>query len=169
MGKTKNVYWKVDIFHLIIFLTVSLYVCLSACLSIYLHLFVGLGRFLLTEGSARRKATTWIQNGKIQVRSGQVRSVYDWRSVSLSVLVSSPISGSWPDINYVVKVTVLSIGGRPLWREVGSVFCHSQSLSQFSVCTYITKTMYKSWKWFIYNMYKASVSPGSVQHIKPYC
>jgi hypothetical protein len=41
----------------------------------------------------------------------QVRSVYDWRSVSQSVLVSNPIWGSWPDINFVKKVTVLSIGG----------------------------------------------------------
>jgi hypothetical protein len=43
--------------------------------------------------------------------TGQVRSGYNWRSVSRSVLVSSPIWGSWPDINYVLKVTVLSIGG----------------------------------------------------------
>jgi hypothetical protein len=30
--------------------------------------------------------------------------------------------------------------GRPLWREVGSVVCHSQSLSQVSVYTYIKIT-----------------------------
>jgi hypothetical protein len=50
----------------------------------------------------------------------------DWRSVSLSVLVSSPVRGSWPDISYSLTVTILSVGGgRPLWREGGSVFCQS--------------------------------------------
>jgi hypothetical protein len=45
-----------------------------------------------------------------------------WRSVSLSVLASSPVRGSWPDINYCLTVTFLSLGGRPLWRE-GAVVC----------------------------------------------
>jgi hypothetical protein len=38
----------------------------------------------------------------------------DGRSVSLSVLVSSPVWGSRPDISYCLTVTVLSLGGRPL-------------------------------------------------------
>jgi hypothetical protein len=46
----------------------------------------------------------------------------DWRSVSLSVLVSSPVRGSWPDISYYLTVTVFFLGRRPLWRESGSVF-----------------------------------------------
>jgi hypothetical protein len=36
--------------------------------------------------------------------------------------------------------------GRPLWREVGSVICHSQSLSPLSVFTYINKIMYKNFR-----------------------
>jgi hypothetical protein len=51
----------------------------------------------------------------------------DWRSVSLSTLVSSPVWGSWPDISYCLTVTLLSLGGRPLWREDGSVVCQSVS------------------------------------------
>jgi hypothetical protein len=38
---------------------------------------------------------------------------YDWRSVSLSVLVSSPVWGSWPDISYCLTVTVLPVGRAP--------------------------------------------------------
>jgi hypothetical protein len=49
----------------------------------------------------------------------------DWQSVSLSILVSSPVWGSWPDISYCLTVNVLSLGGRPLWREDGSVVCKS--------------------------------------------
>jgi hypothetical protein len=50
----------------------------------------------------------------------------DGQPVSQSVLVSSPIWGSQPDVWYCLTVTVLS-GGSPLWREVGSVICHSLS------------------------------------------
>jgi hypothetical protein len=62
-----------------------------------------------------------------------------WRIVSLFVLVSSPVRGSWPDISYCLTVTVLSLGGRPLWREGGSICCQSLSavISQLSVCTVI--------------------------------
>jgi hypothetical protein len=47
------------------------------------------------------------------VRVRESESHCDWRSVSLSVLVSSPVWGSWPDINYCLTVTVLSLGGAP--------------------------------------------------------
>jgi hypothetical protein len=106
--------------------------------------------------------------------SSESESHYDWQSVSQSVLVSYPIWGIWPETWFFwFKFRKLQscLCGHPLWREVGSVFCHSQSLSQLSVCTYISKKrkerkgkkMYRNWKCFIYNMYKASVSPGSVQ------
>jgi hypothetical protein len=39
------------------------------------------------------------------------KSHCDWRSVSQSVLVSSPLWGSWPDIYYSLTVTVLSLWG----------------------------------------------------------
>jgi hypothetical protein len=55
--------------------------------------------------------------------------LYNWRSVSQYVLVSSPIWDFWPEILFFfcfsLKVTVLSNLGRPLWREVGSVICQS--------------------------------------------
>jgi hypothetical protein len=41
------------------------------------------------------------------------KSLYFRRSVGQSIMVSSPIWGSWPDINYCVTVTVLSISGAP--------------------------------------------------------
>jgi hypothetical protein len=69
---------------------------------------------LLPRSHSYRLATVsqLIHCSNCQFSTGcQVRSVYDWRSVSRSVLVSSPIWGSWPDINYIEKVTVLSTAG----------------------------------------------------------
>jgi hypothetical protein len=43
-------------------------------------------------------------------------SRYDRRSVGQSVLVSSPIWGSWPDINYCLTVIILSMSGALLTR-----------------------------------------------------
>jgi hypothetical protein len=40
--------------------------------------------------------------------SSQVKSHYDRRPVDQCVLVSSPVWGSWPDVNYCFTVTVLS-------------------------------------------------------------
>jgi hypothetical protein len=62
----------------------------------------------------------------------------DGQSVCLSVLVSSPVWGSWPDINYCLTVTVLSWGGRPLWREDGSVVCQLAS-SRVWVWVWVTE------------------------------
>jgi hypothetical protein len=47
-------------------------------------------------------------------------------------LVSSPIRGSWPEVNYCLRVWVFGVG-RPLWRGGGSVICHSPSLSPSAV------------------------------------
>jgi hypothetical protein len=55
----------------------------------------------------------------------QTESHCDWQSVSLSVLVSSPAWGSWPDIYSLLKSYSPVHMGRPLWREVGSVICQS--------------------------------------------
>jgi hypothetical protein len=41
------------------------------------------------------------------------KSHYDRRSVGQSVLVSSPIWVSWPDINFCLSFTVLSMSGAP--------------------------------------------------------
>jgi hypothetical protein len=43
----------------------------------------------------------------------KTKSFYDRRSVGQSVLVSSPIWGSWPDINFCLTFTVLSVSGVP--------------------------------------------------------
>jgi hypothetical protein len=58
------------------------------------------------------------------------------QSVSQSVLVSRPVWGSWPDINYCLTLTVLSLGGRPLWREDRSVVCQSVSSIRSIVSMY---------------------------------
>jgi hypothetical protein len=88
----------------------------------------------------------------------------DWRSVSQSVsesvLVSSPVWGSWPEICYCLTVTVLSLGGRPLWREDGSVVCQSVS-SITSIVIVYSYIHFICFTW-LYNIYIASVSPGSV-------
>jgi hypothetical protein len=54
---------------------------------------------------------------------------------------------------------------RPLWWEVGSVSCQSLSaVSKFN-SNYVLHVTYVL---CIYNIYKASVSPGSVQQIMPH-
>jgi hypothetical protein len=51
----------------------------------------------------------------------------DWQSASLSFLMSSPVRGSWPDINSFLTVTVLSIWGALSDERSGLSFVsHSQ-------------------------------------------
>jgi hypothetical protein len=50
---------------------------------------------------------------KIYFNESKLKSRYDRRSVGQSVLVSSPIWVSRPDINYCLTVTVLSMSGAP--------------------------------------------------------
>jgi hypothetical protein len=98
-----------------------------------------------------------------------IQSHCDWQLVSLSVLVSSPVWDLWPDINYCSTVTVLPFGGRPLWREDGSVIRQSVSSIRSIVSMYNFYILRVSHVIeYIYNIYKASVSPGSVQQIMPY-
>jgi hypothetical protein len=48
-------------------------------------------------------------NGKEAISSeSESESLYDWQSVSLSVLVSSPVWGSWPDIYYLLVLPITS-------------------------------------------------------------
>jgi hypothetical protein len=67
------------------------------------------------------------QSAALSVSESESELLYNWRSVSQYVLVSSPIWDFWPEIlfSFFWKVTVLSYLGRPLWREVGSVICQS--------------------------------------------
>jgi hypothetical protein len=78
--------------------------------------------------------------------------------------------GLWPNISYSLTVTVLSLGGALSEERDGSVVCQSQSavLRQMSLFTiyyilYVSHVIEYMW-----NIYKASVSPGSVQQIMPY-
>jgi hypothetical protein len=90
-------------------------------------------------------------------RHQKSKSCYDWRSISQYVFVSSSLRNLWPDI-----IALLSLWGRPLWREVGSVSCqlclvHCQSLILF--------TFYLSHVLCIYNIYKASVTPAQYRSL----
>jgi hypothetical protein len=68
---------------------------------------------------------------------------------------------------FIVKVTVLSIWGALSGERSGlSLVSQSIVFGHLSVYTYNIFT--KLNKILIYNMYKASVSPGSVQQIMPY-
>jgi hypothetical protein len=50
------------------------------------------------------------------------KSLYDRRPVGQCFLVSSPVWGSWPDVNYGLTVTVLSISGAPSDERSGLSF-----------------------------------------------
>jgi hypothetical protein len=78
-------------------------------------------------------------HGWVQWCTSESESHCVWWSVNLSVLVSKPVWGSWPDISYSLTVTVMSFGGRPLWWEDGSVVYKSQSavICRLSLCTAI--------------------------------
>jgi hypothetical protein len=79
----------------------------------------------------------------------------DWRSVSLSWC-----RAPWPDIHSSLKVTVLSIWGALSDERSGLSFVSHSQLSVvqiFTILQLLTNCMY--------NIYKASVSPGSVQLI----
>jgi hypothetical protein len=58
--------------------------------------------------------TVWLES--------KSRSHYDRRPVGHWVLVSSPVWGSWPDVNYCLTVTVLSISGAPSDERLGLSF-----------------------------------------------
>jgi hypothetical protein len=94
--------------------------------------------------------------------------------VTLRLTVSQSVClGVEPQIIYLICWKLQScLWGRPLWREVGSVACQSViCVMSLSVCIYKVFTKHITYKMncLIYNMYKASVSPGSVQQIMPYC
>jgi hypothetical protein len=55
----------------------------------------------------------------------------DSQSVSQSVLVSSPIWGSWPDIYYCLTVTVLL-----LWGALGDVYYNRNKPEMFSMVSH---------------------------------
>jgi hypothetical protein len=88
------------------------------------------------------------------------KSHWDWRSVSLSVLVSR-------DVSSCLKVTVLSMWGASLTRDR---ICHLSvivgSISPLSFVQLFTILLLKSYR--MYNIYRASVSPGPVQQTMPY-
>jgi hypothetical protein len=91
----------------------------------------------------------------------------NWRSVSLSVMMSSPVRGSWPDIYSSVKVTVLSIRGALSDERSGLSFV-SHSHWFLSIVSSKIITILEILTSSMYNIYKASVSTGSVQKTMPY-
>jgi hypothetical protein len=123
----------------------------------------------ITNGRHGEEIGRHVQCRKQKIIS-QSESLYDWRSFSLSVLVSSPVLGPWPDICYCLTITVLSFGRGAASLTRGLVCLVSESVnsnSQLSIYTYIyiLHVVHYSRK---YNIYKASVSPGQVQQIMPY-
>jgi hypothetical protein len=56
------------------------------------------------------------------------------RSVSQSVLGSSPFWNSWPHFYLLSDQMTLIVMGRPLWRQDGSVYYQLPYLCQLSLC-----------------------------------
>jgi hypothetical protein len=136
-----------------------------------LYMFLALARvvFLGSESLGTRGHILLSQIWLGRVSQSQSHIATDGQSACLSVLVSSPVWGSWPDINYCLTVTLLSLGRRPLWREDGSVVYQSAGSIRSIVSMYNFYILHVSHVMeYIYNIYKASVSPGLVQQIMPY-
>jgi hypothetical protein len=91
------------------------------------------------------------------------KSRYDRRSVGRSVLVSSPFRGSRPDINSRLTVTVLSRRGALSGERTGLSFVIIPLLSvhiyRFTCNIHVSGIVY------IFNIHKASASPGWEQQI----
>jgi hypothetical protein len=134
---------------------------------------------------------TWTETAKVErqrltawPRQSQSHSHFtaDSQSVSQYVLVSSPICERLTTYVFL-PFQVFGSGiycpvsvGRPLWRDTGSVLCKSQ-YSHLSVCTFtiyifvfhtFTICIYIYALYNTYNIYKASFSLGSVEHVMPY-
>jgi hypothetical protein len=92
------------------------------------------------------------------------KSHYDWRSVSQHVLVSSLLWDLWPDFFFQICCLVSVV--RPLWREAGSVFCQSFVNTVYSSQSVFTFSIVRHSS-VMYNIYRASFSPDSVQQIMP--
>jgi hypothetical protein len=95
------------------------------------------------------------------IHKSKSKSCCNWRSVSLSVLVSSPSCSSWPDVFFFVKVAVLSIWGALSDERSGLSFVtHSQAIVSIYIYLQFNLTLIST---SMYYIYKDSVSPGSVQ------
>jgi hypothetical protein len=78
----------------------------------------------LTAGHSFHMCSSWLGVSQSQSHiATDGRSV--GRSVGQSVSLSVCLGVEPPDINHCLTVTVLPLGGRPLWREDGSVVCQS--------------------------------------------
>jgi hypothetical protein len=125
------------------------------------------------------------------------KSHCDWWSVSQSVLVSSPIWGLWPHISSCMTVIALSMRGALCDERTSLSFVKVTFCSNMYVCMYIVGeglkrpqhrnhpwsifcsnksviSMYNIFTFYIllkvcvYSIYRASVSPGSLQQIMLY-
>jgi hypothetical protein len=103
-GMENNIYYKLDLtqkmqlyFHFIVYI-ILVYICRRAGNRLTERLY---------PRSKNSKSPIWI------LTQSEVKSKLhcDWWSVSLSVLVSRPGWGSWPDVPSCLKVIVLSLWG----------------------------------------------------------
>jgi hypothetical protein len=106
-------------------------------------------RFLRFAGSRWRYSNPPPHGWLIEaVSESESESNCDWRSVTLSILVSSPVRGSWPDIRYCLTVTVLSLGGAPsltrgwVCRLSESVSSNKSIVSMYSYIHFTCFTWY---------------------------
>jgi hypothetical protein len=103
-----------------------------------------------TKSSLHRFPYNWLLLKKSKLR-------YDRGSVGQSILVSSTHFGPKTRFLFLSDSCWFVDVGRPLWREDGSIFYNVQYIYILHIITWM----------YIYNMYKASVSPGPVQQIMP--
>jgi hypothetical protein len=90
------------------------------------------GRLLANNWPVRNCTITLFPSPYLELT--ELFGVWVWVTLRLRVSQSVCLRGLWPDISYCFV-----LGGHPLWRDGGSVFCQSVSavISQLSVCTVI--------------------------------
>jgi hypothetical protein len=84
----------------------------------------GVRCFHLLAHSSQHQTALHFRSGHVQdEKRGEVRLLYDWRSVNQYVLVSSTLVGLATRYYFLSKGCCLVSVGRPLWREDGSAIC----------------------------------------------
>jgi hypothetical protein len=75
---------------------------------------------------------------KLCLVKSKSNSCYDRQSVAHSVLMSTPIWSSWPDFNYCLTVTVLSLWGALSDERTSLVYIQLLLVNKTCICTIYT-------------------------------
>jgi hypothetical protein len=98
------------------------------------------------ENSCRIRTLSSSRIRTLLVSNSESKSHCDWRSVSQSILVSSPVWDSWPDIYWCLIVTVLFLWSAISDGRMGLYFVYAAGPCQSSL--FRVRVLWDSWPYF---------------------